>query len=355
MANDQDEVERTEAASPRWVAHARERGVWPRSAELTVACSVLAAILLFRFATGPLTDSFLEVLRHGLGTTDISSSGGRIEFHWTAELGRPFLMAVPFLLVPAIAATVVCVGQVGFRFQPENLAPDLTRFDMTQNLARAFSGRSLAELLVATAKWTILLGVSAWWIWSDLVQNPASGGGDMESIAQFSSGTFLRVATKVAVALVIIGCADYTRAWWTHHQQIRMSRAELTAELREQEGDPVLRRRRRQRQMDLSLGKNHKTAKTGNLVLVGKGRLAVALQMTERSSAVLVTKAVGTAADRLQQAARSAGARVVRQEGLARLIFKTVQLGESLSAELHAGIAEHQSHRALRSHLNGAL
>jgi flagellar biosynthesis protein FlhB len=333
MANDHDEIERTEAPSPRWVAHARELGVWPHSAELTIACSLLAGILLLRFAAGPLTDSFLEVLRHGLNTIEVSNGIGHWAGHWHAEFGRPFLMAIPVLLVPAIAAAVACVGQVGLRFQPENLVPNLGRFDVTQNLARAFSGRSLAETLVATAKWTTILSLAAWWTWNELAQI-GSGGGNVESIGTQACGTFFRVATKVAATLVVVGCVDYARAWWVHLQQMRMSRAELTAELREQEGDPILRRHRRQRQVDLSLGKTDNPAKTGNLVVVGKGRLAVALRTAERSPAVLVTKAIGAAADRLQRAARSAGVRVVRQDGLARSIFRTMQPGQSLPIQL---------------------
>jgi flagellar biosynthesis protein FlhB len=341
MASDHDEIERTEAPSPRWVAHARERGIWPRSTELTVAVSLLAGIVLLRFATGPVIDSLLEVLRHGLKLADISSTAGRMGGHWNGEFGRPFLVAIPLLLLPAIAAAVACVGQVGLRFQPENLAPNFVRFDVTQNLGRAFSGRSLVDMLLATAKWTTLLCLAAWWTWSDLVQTASAGGGDVESIGLYASGTFLRVGTKVAFALVIVGCADYARAWWTHSDQMRMSRAELTAELREQEGDPVLRRRRRQRQLDLSQGKTDNAAKTGNLVVVGKGRLAVALRTGDGSPAVLVSKAIGGAADRLQRAARSAGARVIHRDSLARSIFRTIRPGQSLPIQLDTNLRMH--------------
>ena len=84
MAHNRDEIERTEAPSPRWLAHARERGVWPRSNELTVACSLLAGVLLLRFATGPLIDSFLEVLRHCLTATDTAGSVGLLQVNWIA-------------------------------------------------------------------------------------------------------------------------------------------------------------------------------------------------------------------------------------------------------------------------------
>jgi len=345
MANDHDEIERTEAPSPRWIAHARERGIWPRSAELTVACSVLAGVVTLRLFVGPMSESVLNSLSRGLQANNVARSSGGLEINLVADFGRPLLLAVLFLVVPAIAAVIASVSQVGFRFQPENLSPDFARLSVTQSLDRIFSGKAFADSLAATVKWTGLLGLSVWWIWSD-VRGVEAGGRSSESFVQLAGGTLLRVGTKVAVAILVLGCIDYARAWWSHLRQMRQSRAELIAELRESEGDPVIRRRRRQRQMDLSLGMRDKTTKTGNLVLLGTGRLAVALLVTDHADATLVAKAVGAAADRLHRAARNSGVRVVRHDALTRSTFKTIHPGESLPTELRAAIHLHRPRRA---------
>jgi flagellar biosynthesis protein FlhB len=344
MANDHDEVERTEAPSPRWLAHARDRGIWPRSTELTVACSIFASLLTLRIVAGPIAGILLDSLSTGLRTTDVARSPTIFGTDLTAEHYRPLLLAALVILVSAGTAAIATIGQVGFRFKPENLAPDLTRLSNTQNLERILSGTSLAESLAVTAKWTVLLSLTAWWLWSEMLVVQGSVR-EPESAIRLAGGMLLRVGTKVAAALVVFGCMDYARAWWTHLQQLQQSRAELTAELRESEGDPIVRRRRRQRQLDRSMEKRNTQAYTGNVVIVGNGRLAVALQLSDQAAATLVTKAVGTAADRLQRTARRSGVRVIRQDTLARSVFRTVQPGQQLSAKLDAAIHEHRTRR----------
>ena len=334
MANDHDEVERTEAASPRWLAHARERGFWPHSTELVVACSLLGAILTVRVLASPLANSLLGSLNRGLSSVELTVPRGGSVFNWHSEIVRPLVLATPLLLIPAIVAAISGIGQSGLRLRPEGLMPDASRLIAAQRLLTIFSGRSAKESVVAATQWSLLLALTGWWLWNDVAHMPRASGQGFEPLASVASNALLNVGTKLALALVVLGLVDYGRAWWSYQQDVRMSRAQLIAELREMEGDPLLRRRRRQRQLDQSMAKSGKAVEPGDLVLLGKVRLAVVIRFSGRSSATVLTKCIGTSADYLQRRARTTGARVLRHDSLARSIHRQYRTGNKLPPDI---------------------
>ena len=340
MANEHDEVERTEAPSPRWLTHARERGALPRSTELMIACSILAGVVAVHLGGGALAVSFREAMQAGLVGIDIDHSPGVSFFNAPIEIVRPLIWSIPFLLAPFLAAILVGLTQVGIRFQPENCLPNLGRFNAAQRVGAILSGRHAVESFVAVSKWIVLASLAGWWLWGDITHLVQSTGDRTLTIVELAGGAIMRLATKIAVALVVFGVIDFARVWWSHQLQSRMTRAELLAELRESEGDPIIRRRRRTAQMDRSLAKWQKKADIGNVVLLGKGRLAVSLRVSPPCAATMVAKAVGTLADRLQRSARAKNVRVVRHNVLAQTIFRECRPGEALPSKLSAGVEE---------------
>jgi flagellar biosynthesis protein FlhB len=156
----------------------------------------------------------------------------------------------------------------------------------------------------------------------DLRNAVASPGPQPEQFAGQAAETILTIGTRLALSLVALGLLDYARAWWSWHRQMQMSRAELRADTREAEGDPLMKKWRRQHQMERSRSRALAVLQHSDVVFVGKGRLAVATRGTGPASAVVVAKAIGPAADRLVQTARSCCARIVRDDTTARALYR---------------------------------
>jgi flagellar biosynthetic protein FlhB len=346
MSAKREEVDRTEPASPRWAAHAREHGPWPRSRPLITACTVLAGVLAIRAFAPSLATSLQSMLstslRHGIAFDNLANPvTSRGLYPWT------FWHFVPLLLVPAATAALVGFVQAGFRFRFDRLCPSLDRFSVGTNLRPILCGTSAKTSMFATAQWLGVLTLGVWW-WSREILPARNAGLPLSppSVAP-NAMTLLQLITNVACLLVVVGLIDYFRAWFVHLGQMRMSRAELAAELRETEGDPIVRRRRRQKQMSRILGNWERMLRPEDLILLGHGRLAVAVREGEAGQMTLLAKAVGTVADTLERVARHRGVRVSREDAMARRISEKCAVGDSLPQELVCQVAAWQSRRTI--------
>ena len=328
MADTHDEIERTEAPSPRRLAQAREQGYWPRSPELVAACVVLAGIVAIRIAGGNLAHSLLNLARDGLTVTEITTSPSETLLGWRSDIGHTLLAVFPILLVPVIVAVVAGVAQVGLQLRPESLVADPARLNVLTGLQRIFSAEAVGSALVAAAKWTAVLALSFWWLWLEL-SHASQAGQDSEQFVQQTTGILVRTGTKVAAVLVMLGLLDYARAWWSWRRQVQVSRAQLQSELREAEGDPLLRRRRRQQQLERSQHRAGPVLTARDLVFVGRGRVAIATRESAHGHRTVSAKAIGPAADRLVRAARSRGAKIVRDPDTARALYRQSSTGQA--------------------------
>ena len=336
MANTHDEVERTEPASPRRLAEARQQGHLPRSRELAAACVVLAAVVALRLWGGRLGQSLVEFTRERLAAADISAPSLGMGLDLTSKLTCILPGLLPVLLLPATVAVIVTLGQTGLRFYP---VADPARFSLASGLRTFFSWQSIGGALITSVKWTSVFAISLWWTWSDLRNSAVRPEQQPEQFAGAAAATLLTFGTKLALSLVALGLLDYARAWWSWSRQMQMTRPELRAEARESDGDPLLKKWRRQRQMERSRSRTTPVLQPGDVVFVGKGRIAVATRGAAHAPAFVVAKAIGPAADRLVQTARRCRARIIRDDTTARALYRTDQprpadVGEFRSAGL---------------------
>src|SRR5262245_55825029 len=182
MADERDE-ERTEPATPRRREEARERGQVARSADLSSAVILLAAVVALQFLGRPMIGgifaSAASVLE-GLAFVDgdpaalLSQFGGA----FTAVL-LGFLPFVGIVLAAALAANLV---QVGFLFTARPLAPDFARIDPVSGLGRLVSVRGLLRLVAGLLKLAVVALVVFWTLWAERVRLVELSGRGFEQI-----------------------------------------------------------------------------------------------------------------------------------------------------------------------------
>lgn len=248
MAAGRSRFELTEAPSPRKIARALSGGFWPRSALLSGVCSLLACVLIMHISGTSLVAGLVDMLRVHLERVRWPSD--RHQIIAAMELGRVLAGFSVLALAPVVAGLFVTTLQVGFRFRIQQLAPDLGRLNPAKGLQRALSIRSYLRYATRLCLGLALLGLSIGWLWAGLEGLSGTGGSSPERLAGQFGQVLLRMATRLAIALGLVAVAEYLYGCWTWWSELRMSRAERQAELRDTEGDRLTRFRRRQRQFE---------------------------------------------------------------------------------------------------------
>lgn len=342
MAEERDD-ERTEPATPRRREEARSRGQVARSADLSAAAVLLAAVLAL--------EVFGRDFAGGLGAALSGVLGGLAGFEGDRDtlllqFGGAFGSAL-FGLLPLVAAVVaaalaVGLAQTGFLFTTQPLAPDLERLNPTSGFARMFSLRAAARGLAGVLKILAVGAVAGLTIWAERARLLELGARPFEEIAGAAAALSLTLALRAALALAVVGILDYGWQRWRHEQDLRMSKREIREELRRYEGDPRTKERRRAVQRRLALGRMMDQIPEATVVVTNPTHLAVALKYEAKAmrAPVVVAKGADLLAARIREIAAAHDVPLVERKELARALYRGVEVGQTVPAELYQAVAE---------------
>lgn len=341
MADDND-LERTEPASPRRLEKAREEGQVARSQELTTFTLLIAASSSLWVIGSIIIQKLSAVLESGLRMEQ------EVAFNPALLLPRLFQLALDGLLAIApllgwlvIIALVAPMLLSGWLFSSKALFPDLKRLNPVNGLKRIFSSRGLIELVKAIAKVIVIGGVAAGIIWShkqdvlDLVGMPLDTS--LISMSRLIGLTFILIVGAMLLIVVI----DVPFQIWNHARQLRMSREDLRKEAKEDEGDPQVKGRIRNMQRQIARRRMMAEVPKADVVVTNPTHYAVALKYQDRSMRApkVVAKGTQLIAARIRELADEHHIPVLEVPPLARALYHHVELDTEIPETLYTAVA----------------
>ncbi len=260
------------------------------------------------------------------------------------------LSAVTFLQVFAPAAIGAMAGwlvtsavQIG---APPAFAPlkfDLTKIASPQALGEVFSPKkqamralkAVAKLLVVGAAAVAALNAE----WAHFQAEPALDAG---AIFARSVSAITRVTTWSGAALLLLAIGDFALAKRRLTNEMKMSLEEMKKEMKENDGDPHIKRRRKQRMRELSKKRFVAAVKSSDVILVNPTEYAVALRYRSKKDPAprVVAKGKDKVAERIRTLARENGVPIVVNIPLARLLHKIVPEGKVIPSHVFRAVAE---------------
>jgi flagellar biosynthetic protein FlhB len=144
------------------------------------------------------------------------------------------------------------------------------------------------------------------------------------------------------VALLVLGILDYVYQRWRMEKSLKMTKQEVRDEMRQTEGDPKVKARIRSIMRDMAAKRMMAQVPKADVVVTNPTRLAVALRYdnTDMVAPQVVAKGRGFVALKIIDVAREAGVPVVENKGLARSLFRLVEVGDAVPTSLYRAVAE---------------
>lgn len=257
------------------------------------------------------------------------------------------LLPMPLLLVAAVGlaaglgAFLATVAQTGGGFWTKLATPDFTRVFSASKLKRWFNGELLADLGLSVLK-VSATGIVAWLALRDdfltlprlLGVTPATQLGAVLAPAVHAAFAVLAVMAVLAGLELAVTRIRFAR-------KLRMSDEELKRETKEEDGDPLVRSRRRQRHRELMKNRPALEVPRADVVVVNPTHVAVALRYrsAEDRAPRVTAKGKGPLADSIRELAHRHGIPIYPDIPLARLLYRKVKVGREVPSETYKAVA----------------
>jgi type III secretion protein U len=339
--NDTSE-EKSLPATAKKIRDARKKGQVEKSQDLVTAIAVGASVLYLYFIA-PRVEVYVREL------VDVSVRIYREPFGelWphVGELALRALVMTILPLVLIVCAVVLIASIAAMRgpiFSLEPIKPNFDQLNPATGFKRIFSAKSVIEFGKAVAK-VVVLTVAIIVVFrggiQPLFEAPRCGPPCVYDTF-FSMLKPIVIATLTA--FVVVGIVDVALQRWLFLREMRMTKTEFKREMKDAEGDPLIKRER-QRQLREMGGRMVKVGLRNASVLVGSyGNFVVGLRFVrgETQVPIIVCKGSPATAKVLITEAVSLGIPVVEQRDLARALNESCAVGDPLPDTAFQSVAD---------------
>ncbi len=340
--SDQQAAERTEPATPKRRERARKEGESARSQEVNVALGLLVV-------SGVILWWFSHILP---GLVDFSRSmfklevWGDVTFSTAPQIvgkvaWQAFRIAVPIGAMVGLVAIIAQCLQVGVNFNLELALPKGNRMDPKNWFKKMFSIEIVVELAKSSFK---AFGIGLIAVFSLLDELPTLWRrveSPMAEIGHTLQDMAYLVFIRVSAAMMIVAMLDIL---WTRHQfekKIRMSKQEVKDEMKDVEGNPILKSAMRQRARDRTRENLVNSVKQATVVVTNPTHYAVALKYARTSDPAprVLVKGREFKALRIREIAKAHNIPVIEDKPVARALYASVKEGKLVPVSLYRAVA----------------
>ncbi len=349
FAKDGPGGEKTEEPTGKKLSDARKEGQVAKSKEVTNAFEMLAAFLILRFWVEYMGTFFVGGMRElysqipdyaKLYEGHIQTATFRMLF--IRALSRIILTILPFLIVGFLVAFITNLLQVKWKVTTKPLKPKFSKLNPVSGFKRFFSPNSLIELLKSILKLTLIGYV----VYNYLQKNmpPIYQLYDIslnQGIAQIGM-LVINLGIRISIFYMLIAALDYVYQKIKFKRDMKMTKQEVKDEYKNQEGDPQIKSKQRQRMMEASRRRMMSNLPQADVVITNPTHFAVAIKYDPElyDAPYVVAKGADYLAQKIKDVAKENRIEIVENKPLARMLYANVDVGSVVPPELYQAVAE---------------
>lgn len=349
FAKDGPGGEKTEEPTSKKLNDARSEGQVAKSKEVTSAFEMLTAFLMIRFLVeymgtvfvGNIYDIYSRIPEYvKLYDGHIQEQTFRMLF--TAALLRILQVILPFLLAGFLVAFITNLLQVKWKVTTKPLRPKFSKLNPVSGFKRFFSPNALMELLKSVLKLTLIGYV----VYDYLKKNmpPIYQLYDVslnQGIAQIGF-LVINLGIRISLFYMLIAAADFAYQKIKFKKDMKMTKQEVKDEYKNQEGDPQIKGKQRQRMLEASRRRMMQQLPEADVVITNPTHFAVAIKYEPEvyDAPYVVAKGADYLAQKIKDVAKENHIEIVENKPLARMLYANVEVGSVVPPELYQAVAE---------------
>ncbi|MFP4362333.1 MAG: flagellar biosynthesis protein FlhB [Spirochaetia bacterium] len=323
---------RTEDPTEHKLRKSREEGKVAKSADLVGAIVLIFSISAMGLLASYILDTMIEMMQYFLRQTtilDTSTTGLLLPAFYNYFLRT----TLPIIAVAFIAALLGNIFQVGFLFSTKPITPDLKR--ISPNFLKFFKKSFLSmEALFNFMKSIVKVIIIALVAYLNI-------SGNIHKMTQLLTMPFLVgiafiarlgffIVIEAAIVMLILSIPDYLFQRMQHKESLKMSKQEIKEERKQQEGDPMVKSRMKERMRQLLSNNMMQKVPEADVVITNPTHYAIGLEYDQAKmvAPIVIAKGYDELAQRIKKVAKENDVPVIENKPLARALHAEVEIGD---------------------------
>jgi len=337
-----DDAEKTEEATPKKIEDARKEGNVPKSQDASGVITLFVALLSFLML-------FPFMQKHTIALFEyyFSIMGSPIDKRFLIDIAvvtmKEFLLIImPLAISVAIAGIVAALAQFGFLFTTKPLVPDFKKIDPIKGFGNLFSMKKLIESIKITFKSFTTLGVGFLLFFYFITELPTVALFGFADQLRWLSDKIIIIASVMLLIIFVFAIIDIIIVRKQYFDNLKMSKQEIKDEMKNMDGDPQIKAKIRQLQMQASRKRMMAEVPNADVVITNPTHYAVALKydMEKSDAPVVVAKGVDVIAQKIKSIARENSVPIVENKPLARSLYAEVEIDQTIPQTLFKAVAD---------------
>ncbi|MFP4457990.1 MAG: flagellar biosynthesis protein FlhB [Candidatus Zixiibacteriota bacterium] len=309
---------------------ARKKGDIPKSNDfigiMTLIISLSLIFTTWKFVVNDVQRLFSDVLK----LADPLQSFGL--------LGKTFLKWLMIYTMPVLLASILGhIAQKAIVFSTEAIQPKFDRINPAKNLKNLFSIETLVTAIKALVSMSILVGV----IMIAVRKMASMMVGASIDLAPFVKASVVSIIPIVLwLAAMSFGDLVFTRL--RHKHKHKMTVQEMKEELKQTEGDPLIKSKQRAFRNKILSGSMQQDVEEATVVITNPVHLAIALKYDpeEFPAPLVMAKGARKMAEKIKKIAKENKVPIIENPPVAQLLYRFVEVGDAVPPKYYKVVAE---------------
>ena len=349
FAKDGPGGEKTEEPTSKKLSDARKEGQVAKSKEISNAFELLAFFIMVyfwveqmgTFFVGDMYDIYSRIPEY------VKMYDGHIQEQtfsmlFTQSMLRILMIVAPFLAVGVLVAFIADVVQVKWKPTTKPLQPKFSKLNPISGFKRFFSVNALVELLKSILK----IGVVGYVVYSYLKKHLPPlyqfYGLSLNQGIMTVGSLVVNLGIRISLFYMIIALLDWIYQKVKFKNDMKMTKQEVKEEFKNQEGDPQIKSKQRQRMQEASRRRMMQQLPQADVVITNPTHYAVAIKYDQElyDAPYVVAKGADYLAQKIKEEAKEHHIEIVENKPLARMLYANVDVGGVVPPELYQAVAE---------------
>ncbi|MBI3211692.1 MAG: type III secretion system export apparatus subunit SctU [Simkania negevensis] len=336
-------AEKTEKATPKKLKDARKKGQVAKSKDFPAAFTFMTSFALIVATAGYLFDNLAGfMISCFTGMKEGQNLAYRIPSYLANSLEIIFNTSIPFMILISLVGVIVNFLIIGPLFSMEAMKPDIKKLNPVTNIKGMFKLKTFIELLKSIFKIAGAMVIIYATVYNSLPDLIATAALPVLGSAVVFSDFLIKVSFRVGLFFLVIAIFDLVFQKKNFAKEMKMEKFEVKQEIKDTEGNPEIKGKRRQVAHEIAYQDGPQTASRARAIISNPIHIAVAISYeAEKDPAPkILVMGKGVMADNIVKVGQEHHVPVMRNVPLAQELYNKGKIGHYVPEETYEAIAE---------------